>query len=80
MIFGFHFVHLLVSFYFKVLTTEDWNEVLFNSMNSVGDWSFLYFLLLITIGNYILLNLLVAILVDGVAKQGIKVREIVILV
>ncbi|CAF5156203.1 unnamed protein product, partial [Rotaria sp. Silwood1] len=50
---------------FQIITQEDWNEVLYNGMTKIGPWSALYFIVLIVVGNYILLNLLVAILVES---------------
>ncbi|CAF4010709.1 unnamed protein product, partial [Rotaria sp. Silwood2] len=50
---------------FQILTQEDWNEVLYNGMKTTSPWSALYFIVLMIFGNYILLNLLVAILVDS---------------
>ncbi len=53
----------------QVLTTEDWNEVLFNAMERTPTWSAgIYFIILMTIGNFILLNLLIAIVVDAVQE------------
>lgn len=51
--------------YFKILTQEDWNVVLFNGMARTTPWAALYFVALMTFGNYVLFNLLVAILVEG---------------
>jgi Ion transport protein len=38
-------------------------------MEKTGSWSALYFIALITFGNYILLNLLVAILVESFSNE-----------
>ncbi|CAF3048488.1 unnamed protein product [Rotaria sp. Silwood2] len=48
-----------------ILTQEDWNEVLYNGMKKTSPWSALYFIALMIFNNYILLNLLVAILVES---------------
>ncbi|XP_071818049.1 voltage-dependent L-type calcium channel subunit alpha-1D-like isoform X4 [Apostichopus japonicus] len=58
---------------FQVLTGEDWNEVMYdgiqshNGVNSVGIIFSLYFILLFIGGNYILLNVFLAIAVDNLA-------------
>lgn len=51
------------------MTQEDWNEVLYAGMEKKGPWSALYFVALMIFGNYILLNLLVAILVEGFINE-----------
>jgi hypothetical protein len=51
-----------------VLTTENWNSVLFDSMRSEKIGLFapvIYYVSWIFIGNFILLNLFLAILLDG---------------
>ena len=53
----------------KVLTQEDWNEVLYNGMEKTSSWAALYFIALMTFGNYVLFNLLVAILVEGFSTE-----------
>ncbi|CAF1490715.1 unnamed protein product [Adineta ricciae] len=54
---------------FQILTQEDWNEVLYKAMEKTGSWSALYFIALMIFGNYVLLNLLVAILVEGFVNE-----------
>ncbi|CAF4869841.1 unnamed protein product, partial [Rotaria sp. Silwood1] len=54
---------------FQILTQEDWNEVLYNGMKKTSPWSALYFIALMIFGNYILLNLLVAILVESFPNE-----------
>ena len=56
---------------FQVLTQEDWNEVLYNSMEKTSSWAALYYIALMTFGNYVLFNLLVAILVEGFSTEVI---------
>ncbi len=51
-----------------MLTTENWNSVLFDSMRSEKIGLFapvIYYVSWIFIGNFILLNLFLAILLDG---------------
>ncbi|UJR13248.1 hypothetical protein I4U23_000269 [Adineta vaga] len=50
---------------FQILTQEDWNEVLYNAMERTNSWAAVYFIGLMIFGNYVLLNLFVAILVEG---------------
>lgn len=65
---------------FQVLTTENWNTVLFDSMRSpeVGQVvPVIYLVSWIFIGNYILLNLFLAILLDGfVAEDDEEVGDL----
>lgn len=55
--------------FLKVLTQEDWNEVLYSGMDRTSSWAALYFIALMTFGNYVLFNLLVAILVEGFSTE-----------
>ncbi|CAF3877318.1 unnamed protein product [Rotaria magnacalcarata] len=55
---------------FQILTQEDWNEVLYNGMEKTSPWSALYFIGLIIICYYILVNLLIAIFVEGFSNEG----------
>ena len=57
-------------FFLKILTQEDWHEVLYVGMAKTTPWAALYFILLMTFGNYVLFNLLVAILVEGFSSQA----------
>lgn len=50
---------------FQILTQEDWNLVMYDGIRATSTWATLYFISLMTIGYYVLLNLLVAILVEG---------------
>ncbi len=55
-----------------MLTTENWNTVLFDSMRNDSMSRFipaLYYVSWIFIGNYILLNLFLAILLDGFVTE-----------
>jgi hypothetical protein len=59
---------------FKILTGEDWNEVMYNGMRAYGGADSImgitisfYFILLFIGGNYILLNVFLAIAVDNLA-------------
>ncbi|CAF3991388.1 unnamed protein product, partial [Adineta steineri] len=54
---------------FQILTQEDWNEVLYNGMKKTTRWSVLYFIALMIFGNYILINLLIAIVVEGFSDE-----------
>ena len=57
----------------KILTGEDWNEVMYDGINSYGGVAsfggvvLFYFVLLFIGGNYILLNVFLAIAVDNLA-------------
>ena len=60
---------------FQVLTMENWQQVLYVSMRAAkGSWIFkavcaIYYISWIFIGNFILLNLFLAILIDGFAEE-----------
>ena len=56
---------------FQVLTGEDWNFVMYDSMETAGSWSALYFVLLLVVGNFLVLNLFVAILLTNFGAQEI---------
>jgi hypothetical protein len=55
----------------KILTGEDWNEVMYSGIiayggvNSPGVAVLVYFIVIFIIGNYILLNVFLAIAVDN---------------
>nr|QQY02492.1 voltage-dependent L-type calcium channel subunit alpha-1C [Cryptocotyle lingua] len=60
---------------FQILTSEDWNEAMYNGINSyskssVGMLVCLYYVILFICGNYILLNVFLAIAVDNLADTG----------
>jgi hypothetical protein len=60
-----------------VLTTENWNSVLFDSMRSkeVGPFTpVVYYVSWIFIGNWILLNLFLAILLEGFVSEDEEVE------
>lgn len=72
---------------FQVLTTEGWNFVMYDSMDCTTDFAAIYYIVLLTLGTYILINLFVAIMVDGFAtdpeamarfKQAIKKTRAII--
>jgi len=59
---------------FQILTSEDWNEVMYKAIDSQGGiekdgmiYSF-YFIILVLFGNYTLLNVFLAIAVDNLGK------------
>ncbi|XP_025161931.1 voltage-dependent calcium channel type A subunit alpha-1 isoform X17 [Harpegnathos saltator] len=53
---------------FQVLTGEDWNEVMYQGVESQGMAYSLYFIVLVLFGNYTLLNVFLAIAVDNLAN------------
>lgn len=54
---------------FQVLTTEEWNIMMYHAMHSTTFSASLYFIILIVVGTYILVNLFVAIMVEGFATD-----------
>ena len=61
---------LLAKCLLKILTQEDWHDVLYIGMAKTSQWASLYFIALMTFGNYVLFNLLVAILVEGFSAEA----------
>lgn len=56
---------------FQILSTENWNDILTSSLRSdIGPWSCLILILWIILGNFILLNLFLAILLDGFNEES----------
>ena len=48
---------------FQMLTGENWNEVMFESITTTGQyWIVLYFILIVAVGMFLVLNLFLAIL------------------
>ena len=62
-----HFDHLGWAFLtiFSILVGDNWNEVMYNCIRSVGFSSSIYFVFLVVLGNFILLNLFLAILLGN---------------
>lgn len=54
---------------FQVLSTENWNEILMNSIRSKGPAAALFFVIWIIIGNFVILNLILAILIQKFKKS-----------
>eukprot|EP00602_Paraphysomonas_sp_CaronLab_P008605 CAMPEP_0185034492 /NCGR_PEP_ID=MMETSP1103-20130426/24443_1 /TAXON_ID=36769 /ORGANISM="Paraphysomonas bandaiensis, Strain Caron Lab Isolate" /LENGTH=1644 /DNA_ID=CAMNT_0027571169 /DNA_START=197 /DNA_END=5132 /DNA_ORIENTATION=+ len=54
---------------FQVLTTEDWNGIMYDCRRSLGSASVIYTCTLIIFGNYIFMNLFLAILLGNFASD-----------
>ena len=54
---------------FQVLTIEEWNILMYHTMLSTSKWAAVYYIVLISLGTYILVNLFVAIMVEGFATD-----------
>lgn len=50
---------------FTMLSGENWNEVMYNSVEATNNAAIAFFLVLIVFGNYMLLNLFIAILLSN---------------
>ena len=57
---------------FQILTTENWNEVMYSVIRTHGKSSVLYFVVLICIGVFMVLNLFIAVLLDGFSQDSRK--------
>ena len=68
-------------FFSKILTGEDWNEVMYvgirsyGGVNTSGMLVSAYFILLFIAGNYVLLNVFLAIAVDNLADAESLAEE-----
>jgi len=60
---------------FQILTQEDWNQIMYRATQRAGLWSALYFVVLIVIGNYMLLNLFIAIIIQGFAENKESMQD-----
>ena len=54
---------------FQVMTTEEWTYVMYDAMLSTTQYASIYFVVLLTFGTHILINLFIAIMVDGFASD-----------
>ncbi|PNH08113.1 Sodium channel protein type 4 subunit alpha [Tetrabaena socialis] len=50
---------------FQLLTTENWNQIMYDGMRSTTPWAALYFVAVLIIGTYLIFNLFIAILLDN---------------
>lgn len=62
----------LNSFYstFQLLTTENWNDIVYGLKKSVSSLSFIYLLIWIMIGNFVLFNLFLSVLLDSFNNEA----------
>mmetsp|Transcript_31531 Transcript_31531/g.76314 ORF Transcript_31531/g.76314 Transcript_31531/m.76314 type:complete len:1933 (-) Transcript_31531:88-5886(-) len=54
---------------FQVLTVANWNDDMYDTVASTDPGAALYFYTIIVVGNWMLLNLFIAILIQGFAEQ-----------
>lgn len=50
---------------FQILTGENWNEVLYNSVEATGEAAIIYYVIVVVIGTFVVLNLTLAILLSN---------------
>merc|ERR1711966_231163 len=50
---------------FQILTGENWNEVLYNTMEATSPIALFYFVVITVVGNFMLLNMFLAILLSN---------------
>jgi hypothetical protein len=60
---------------FTLLTNEEWNLRMYESMNSEGPAASLFYVIVLIIGNYILLKLFLAILLSDFEELSHKQTE-----
>ena len=61
---------------FEILTIANWNDGLYVAAGSMGAMTGLYFYAIISVGNWMLLNLFIAILIQGFAEQkAVQLQE-----
>ncbi|XP_068423425.1 voltage-dependent T-type calcium channel subunit alpha-1I-like [Clinocottus analis] len=68
-----HFDTLLWSMVtvFQILTGEDWNFVLYDTMAATSPWAAIYFVTVIVTGKHLLLNVLVGIVIQGFENKSL---------
>ena len=50
---------------FSILVGDNWNSLMYDTVRSTNDLSVFYFIMVIIVGNIVMLQLLVAILIDN---------------
>uniref|UniRef100_A0A7S1GW80 EF-hand domain-containing protein n=1 Tax=Hemiselmis andersenii TaxID=464988 RepID=A0A7S1GW80_HEMAN len=61
---------------FQVLTVANWNDDMYDTVASTDPGAALYFYTIIVVGNWMLLNLFIAILIQGFAEQkAVQLQE-----
>eukprot|EP00754_Rhynchopus_humris_P001675 Rhum_TRINITY_DN10965_c0_g1::Rhum_TRINITY_DN10965_c0_g1_i1::g.41104::m.41104 len=55
---------------FTVVSSEKWNETMYHAMRGTTDWACFYFISLVVIGNYVVINLFIAVLLDGMEQSA----------
>lgn len=60
---------------FGVLVGENWNDVMYLCMRSIGWIASIYFISLIVFGNIIMLNLFLAILLGNFDEASVLMKE-----
>jgi hypothetical protein len=66
------FENFLTAFYtvFQIITTDNWTEVMWAAMRTTHPASALYFVALVLIGYYVVINLFLAILIQGFEREA----------
>lgn len=59
---------------FQIMTLENWNDILLSGLRSqvIRAFSLIYLISWILVGNYVLLNLFLAVLLDGFDSPDIQ--------
>jgi hypothetical protein len=64
---------------FYIITGDNWNVIMYDTMDQAGVWSGVFFIALVLLGQFVLLNLVLAIVLEGASDQMkenyISVRE-----
>ncbi|KAG4062064.1 Sodium channel protein type 4 subunit alpha B [Phytophthora cactorum] len=60
---------------FKIITTDNWNEDMYNVIRSNGMFAALYTISLIVFGNFIMMNLFLALLLDKFSSDDIDEEQ-----
>ena len=58
---------------FIVLTGDEWNTIMYNTMRKAGGMASIYFIVLVIIGRYAILSMLTAIIFEEVERDSIMV-------
>ena len=60
---------------FQICTGEDWNQVMFDAVEESGPWACAYFIVCFMLGSYVVMDLMLAILLEKFQSKFNKRRE-----
>jgi len=60
---------------FQILTTNDWHQIMYNTMDKYGEWAALYFIVFVFLGPMLLVFLLIAFVWDFYFEEFKKIES-----